>query len=393
MKILFYSPHPTLYLEASTGYGSHMRGMINGFQEEGHKVEILVMGKSPSYLVKNDSSFNLKSIAKLFIPKILWRTLKEIQQIRFDKHAAKELQFTIESFQPDLVYERSAWMSNGSVKVLSYFNIKHIVEINAPFEEEVKAFEKTSSFIGLIGKNKLRSLLQSADFVLPVTSSLQTYLIERYALSASKCAVVLNAIEKNEIQINESRIEEINKKYNLSEVTVFGFVGSIFPYHGVDRLIKGVSTLDYTNVAILIVGDGYLIPELKKLANDLGISSRVHFTGSVPKEDIYNYISAMDILTLPNTKWYCSPVKLFAYAAIGKTILAVNEPGISDVMSNEEGVLFEDNDIAFQEGLLNSITAVDELQIKARNFQQKVLEKHTWRANAQNVLQQIKSLQ
>ena len=101
----------------------------------------------------------------------------------------------------------------------------------------------------------------------------------------------------------------------------------------------------------------------------------------------------MDILTLPNTKWYCSPVKLFAYAAIGKTILAVNEPGISDVMSNEEGVLFEDNDIAFQEGLLASITAVDELQIKARNFQQKVLEKHTWRANAQNVLQQIKSLQ
>ncbi len=393
MKILFYSPHPTLYLEASTGYGSHMRGMIKGFQEEGHKVEILVMGKAPSYLVKNDSSFNLKSIAKLFIPKILWRTLKEIQQIRFDKHAAKELQFTIESFQPDLVYERSAWMSNGSVKVLSYFNIKHIVEINAPFEEEVKAFEKTSSFIGLIGKNKLRSLLQSADLVLPVTSSLQTYLIERYALSASKCAVVPNAIEKNEIQINESRIEEINKKYNLSEVTVFGFVGSIFPYHGVDRLIKGVSTLDYTDVAILIVGDGYLIPELKKLANDLGISSRVHFTGSVPKEDIYNYISAMDILTLPNTKWYCSPVKLFAYAAIGKTILAVNEPGISDVMSNEEGVLFEDNDIAFQEGLLASITAVDELQIKARNFQQKVLEKHTWRANAQNVLQQIKSLQ
>ena len=393
MKILFYSPHPTLYLEASTGYGSHMRGMIKGFQEEGHKVEILVMGKAPSYLVKNDSSFNLKSIAKLFIPKILWRTLKEIQQIRFDKHAAKELQFTIESFRPDLVYERSAWMSNGSVKVLSYFNIKHIVEINAPFEEEVKDFEKTSSFVGLIGKNKLKSLLQSADLVLPVTSSLQTYLIERYALSASKCAVVPNAIEKNEIQINESRIEEINKKYNLSEVTVFGFVGSIFPYHGVDRLIKGVSTLDYTDVAILIVGDGYLIPELKKLANDLGISSRVHFTGSVPKEDIYNYISAMDILTLPNTKWYCSPVKLFAYAAIGKTILAVHEPGISDVMSNEERVLFEDNDIAFQEGLLASITAVDELQIKARNFQQKVLEKHTWRANAQNVLQQIKSLQ
>ena len=393
MKILFYSPHPTLYLEASTGYGSHMRGMIKGFQEEGHTVEILVMGKAPSSFVTNHYSFDLKSLAKLFIPKILWRTFKEIQQIRFDKHAANELQFTIDSFHPDIVYERSAWMSNGSVDVLTNFNIKHIIEINAPFEEEVKAFEKASSFIGVIGKKKLKSLLQSADLVLPVTSSLQTYLIEHYQLSASKCAVVPNAIEKNEIQINESRVVEINKKYSLSEVTVLGFVGSIFPYHGVDRLIRGVSKLKHTDVAILIVGDGHLIPELKKLTNDLGISSRVHFAGSVPKEDIYNYFSAMDILTLPNTEWYCSPVKLFEYGALGKTILAVNEIGVSDVMSIEEGVLFENNDVAFQEALLASLKDVEELQKKALKFQQKILQKHTWRANAHKVIQQINSEQ
>lgn len=393
MKILFYSPHPTLYLEAPTGYGSHMRGMIHGFQEDGHTVDVLVMGKAQASAVKNDYSFDLKSLAKLFIPKILWRTLKEIQQIRFDKYAAKELQFAIQSIQPDIVYERSAWMSNGSVEVLSNFNIKHIVEINAPFEEEVKSFEKAHSLIASLGKNKLKNLLQSAHLVLPVTSSLQTYLIQRYKLNANNCVVIPNAIEKQEIQIKESRVAEINKKYNLSEVSVFGFVGSIFPYHGVDRLIRGVAKLNYTDISILIVGDGYLIPALKKLANELGISSRVHFTGSVPKEDIYNYISAMDILTLPNTEWYCSPVKLFEYGAFGKTILAVKEAGVSDVMSNKEGLLFENNDSAFQDALLAAITDVDALKIKARTFQQKVFEKHTWRANAQKVIQQINSAQ
>jgi glycosyltransferase involved in cell wall biosynthesis len=204
---------------------------------------------------------------------------------------------------------------------------------------------------------------------------------------------VPNAIDKQKIQINESRVASINKQFNLSEVTVLGFVGSIFPYHGVDRLIRGVSKLNYTDISILIVGDGYLIPELKKLANELGISSRVHFTSSVPKEDIYNYIAAMDILTLPNTEWYCSPVKLFEYGAFGKTILAVNEAGVSDVMSNEEGLLFENNDSAFQDALLTAITEVDELKIKAKTFQQKVFENHTWRANAQKVIQQINSAQ
>jgi glycosyltransferase involved in cell wall biosynthesis len=256
----------------------------------------------------------------------------------------------------------------------------------------VKSFEQTSSFIAAIGKKKLKHLLQSANLVLPVTSSLQAYLIQRYKLSSDKCVVVPNAIEIQEIKINPSHVAEINKKYKLSDVTVLGFVGSIFPYHGVDRLIRGVSKLKYTDIAILVVGDGYLIPELKKLANDLGISSRVHFTGSVPKEDVYNYISAMDILTLPNTEWYCSPVKLFEYAVFGKTILAVNEAGVSDVMSNDEGVLFENTDDAFQEALLTSVTAVEELEIKAKNFQQKVLEKHTWRANARRVLQQIHSV-
>jgi glycosyltransferase involved in cell wall biosynthesis len=391
MKILFYSPHPTLYLEAPTGYGSHMRGMIQGFRDDGHTVEVLVMGKAPISEALHSNPKNFKSLLKNFIPKIVWRTLKEIQQIRFDKHAANELQHVVKKFNPDIVYERSAWMSNGSVDVLSDFNMKHVVEINAPFEEEVKSFENTHSLIAFVGKNKLRHLLQSASLILPITSSLKTYLVDGYRLNADTCVVVPNAIEQHEIHIIVSRIDEIKSEFKLSEAKVIGFVGSIFPYHGVERLIRGVSKLERTDITILIVGDGYLLPELKKLANELGISSRVHFTGSVPKEEIYNYISAMDILTLPNTEWYCSPVKLFEYAALGKTILAVNEAGVSDVMSNEEGVLFENNDNAFQDALITAITDVDTLKLKARNFQQKVLEKHTWRANAQNVLQHLNS--
>ena len=129
MKILFYSPHPTLYLEAPTGYGSHMRGMIKGFREEGHTVVVLVMGKAPSTSTSSPRPSGLKGLAKKIIPKIIWRTLKEIQQIRFDKYAAQELQNAVQTFQPNLVYERSAWMSNGSVVVLSNFNIKHVVEV------------------------------------------------------------------------------------------------------------------------------------------------------------------------------------------------------------------------------------------------------------------------
>ena len=389
MKILFYSPHPTLYFDAPTGYGSHMRGMVNGFREEGHTVEILVLGNKPQSADSSTQTNSFKSTLKKLLPKILWRTLKEIQQIRFDKHAAQELQQAVQSFNPDIVYERSAWMSNGSVEVLKSFNIKHIVEINAPFEEEVEEFEKASSFIAHVGKKKLKNLLQSAELVAPITTSLEKYLIENYDVDKKKCLVVANAIDQREIQITNSRVEEIRNSFNLTTKKVIGFVGSIFPYHGVDRLINGVSILKNTDSVILIVGDGYLIPELKKLASELGISSRVHFTGSVPKEDIYNYISAMDIVTLPNTEWYCSPVKLFEYGALGKRIIAVNEAGVADIMSNEDGELFENNDNAFQEALIKAVSDFDIMEEKAKGFQQKIVKHHTWKSNAAAILLEI----
>jgi glycosyltransferase involved in cell wall biosynthesis len=326
------------------------------------------------------------------LPKILWRTLKEIQQIRFDKHAAKELRSAIQKFNPDVVYERSSWMSNGSVQVLEQFNIKHVVEINAPFEEEVKEFEKASSFLSFIGKKKLKNLLQSADFVAPITSSLQKHIVKNYGVNPAKCHVIPNAIDKLEIQITESRVDEIRKKHDLTDKIVVGFVGSIFPYHGVDRLIDAVSKLNNSDVSLLIVGDGYLIPELKEQAIILGLNSRVHFIGSVPKDDVYNYIAAMDVVTLPNTEWYCSPVKLFEYGGLGKVILSVNEAGVSDIMADTDGVLFENNEYAFQEALNFTISNLSQLKERANTFQQKILWNHTWSANARQICNQLNAL-
>ena len=392
MKILFYSPHPTLYFEAPTGYGSHMRGMVNGFREEGHTVEILVLGNKPQSTDSYTQTNFFKSILKKVLPKILWRTLKEIQQIRFDKLAARELRSAIQKFNPDVVYERSAWMSNGSVQVLKQFNLKHVVEINAPFEEEVKEFEKATSFISFIGKKKLKNLLQSAHLAAPITSSLQKHIVKNYGVNLEKCLVVPNAIDKSEIQITESRVEDIRKTFNLTDKIVLGFVGSIFPYHGVDRLIQAVSKSNNSDVELLIVGDGYLIPELKEQASLLGLNSRVHFTGSVPKEDVYNHIAAMDIVTLPNTEWYCSPVKLFEYGALGKVVLAVNEAGVSDVMTDTDGMLFKNNEGDFQEALNFTISNLSQLKEKAKAFQQKIFSNHTWSANARQILNQLNAL-
>jgi glycosyltransferase involved in cell wall biosynthesis len=57
-------------------------------------------------------------------------------------------------------------------------------------------------------------------------------------------------------------------------------VGSLVPVKNQAMLLRALARLD--NVELDIVGTGYLLPDLQRLAAELGIAERVHFLGSVP---------------------------------------------------------------------------------------------------------------
>jgi glycosyltransferase involved in cell wall biosynthesis len=390
MKILFYSPHSQLYFEASTGYGSHMRGMVEAFQEMGHEVEVLVMGEKPkSHLSEKHVPVQKKKFKK-FVPKIIWRSLKELKWMQFDSFAQKKLMQKIQSFQPDLIYERSAWMSNGSIRIIKKYGIHHVVEINAPFEEETKAFEGSGSLIHFIGKYKFKNLLKSCTAIASINSELTRVLSSRYGIEQKKFIFTPNAISKNEIQM------ALHSKHpepfaHLKDKKVFGFVGSILPYHGVDLCIRAFAKIKMKNVHLLIVGDGYLIPEYEKICKELQISNQVTFTGSIPKKEIWNYLSVMDVLLLPSTAWYCSPVKLFEYALMEKPIIAINKPGVLDIFSEKSCALFSGSEDELLKRFQEFINQPEMYKCFGTLSKEIVLERHQWTNNARAILNYFES--
>jgi glycosyltransferase involved in cell wall biosynthesis len=57
-------------------------------------------------------------------------------------------------------------------------------------------------------------------------------------------------------------------------------IANFAPWHGVDRLIKGISEYKgETNIILNIVGEGSVIPELKDLTSKLGLEDKVIFHG------------------------------------------------------------------------------------------------------------------
>ena len=42
MKILYLAVNPTYKLNNNSGYGAHIRGIIDAFEKNGHEIEILI---------------------------------------------------------------------------------------------------------------------------------------------------------------------------------------------------------------------------------------------------------------------------------------------------------------------------------------------------------------
>jgi len=387
MRILYYAPNPQLSLSAQTGYGTHMREMINSWRDLGHEVDTLIVGNntdSPEQ-AKPTKTLNLKWALKKLTPNYIWETLKDKKLINTDAELFKALDERVQSFKPDIIYERISYLQDSGVQVARKNGIRHVSEVNAPFPEERIYFSGKSAYLKR-AKSIEKLILEESDCLTVVSSALKEYLIQKSPSSAHKMHVVPNAVNENLKKLDVNRVAALKSKFNPKNKLVVGFVGSIFPYHGVDLLIKAFKS-SLKDAVLLIVGDGESIPELKKYVEANSMDENVFFTGSVPHRDVFHYIEIMDICCMMNSNWYGSPVKIFEYGLMNKAVIAPDVRPVQDVMVHgKDGFLVSNslNDICES---LKTVSSDNQLRQQiAESWNKKVLENYTWKITAQKTL-------
>ncbi len=388
MKILYYSPHPLLNLSSPAGYGTHMREMIQAFRELGHEVQPLIMGgeELPTTNGETAKKQSLKTRLKPWVPGRIWSSLKDLNLIRFDRFAASELRNQIAQFQPDLIYERAAYLQSSGVRTAKETGVHHILEMNAPYTEEHVAFNGNSFLVGQ-GEKAEAIQLQLTDRVCVVSSALETYFMKKHDLGREKFLVTPNAVDPAKLTVDAEEVKKLRDELGLKGNLVVGFVGSIFPWHGVDLLVAAFQQVGRPDARLLIVGDGETLPDIRKQVSDAGLGQHVIFTGNIPHKTVFNYLDLMDITVMATSNWYGSPVKIFEYGAMRKAIIAPDNVPVRDVMENrKDGLLVEasvDQLVEAIRTLMNHETLRKKL---AENFHQKVLQQYTWKDIARNVL-------
>ena len=118
---------------------------------------------------------------------------------------------------------------------------------------------------------------------------------------------------------------------------IYSYIGRLSPEKNLMTLMEAFRKAN-VNAKLLIVGDGPLMPTLKRYVRSRNMSSKVIFTGF--RDDIHNVINAVDILVLPSLVEGLPTVILEAYSN-GKPVIASDIPSIREVVQNRgDGILF-----------------------------------------------------
>lgn len=94
---------------------------------------------------------------------------------------------------------------------------------------------------------------------------------------------------------------------------------------------------------LVIIGDGEQKQELADLAQELGITEQVEFTGKVPFDEIPFYLKAADLFCFASTTETQGLVTMEALAA-ELPVVAVRASGTQDVVEHEQQGLLTEND-------------------------------------------------
>ena len=221
-----------------------------------------------------------------------------------------------------------------------------------------------------------------ARAVVTVSEGLKTFYIE-HGISSEKIHVIRNGIELADYVQPESK-EVARTRLGLPlDTSVALYVGMFDGWKGMDTLLSAATLLS-DNVILAVIGG----EDKEHIAEFAQQYPHVRFLGYRPARELADNLAAADVLVVPNTGKdpisvrFTSPLKLFAYMASGKPIVASDLPSIREILSEKNGFLVTpDSPTALAAGIHTALTEREEANNRAAAAKSAVT-RYTWDARA-----------
>ncbi len=398
MRIAYLTADFGIPVLGTKGASAHVRGLVKALQEEGHEVFVLASNigddESGEHFLMRQVAFGsaLTEVHDALQNEQICqgtRLAKDLRNILYGLSLEIQGRLLLEAFAPDFIYERHCLFTTAGRELARYFNIPLLLEVNAPLVLEQQKMRGLS--LPLVARTAERLVLESSDHVFVVSQALRQYMTE-LGVSGEKVSVIPNAADPD---LFGPLLEPSKIRHTLGwdDRFVIGFVGSMKPWHGVDVLLHAMRMLGGSNspFRLLLVGSGPELDNLRARSAEMGLADVVHMSGSVPHQQVPDYLRAMDVAVAPyapDADEYFSPVKLFEYMAMALPVIAARLGQVSEVIEPERtGWLFRPGDAFELAGLIGRVASERELcRTVGLAARERVMNEYTWRHNARRVI-------
>jgi glycosyltransferase involved in cell wall biosynthesis len=227
------------------------------------------------------------------------------------------------------------------------------------------------------------------DHIIACSDAAKETLTNYEKVDTRKITVIYNGTSIDKFRsYNIEQRRQIRENLKIEDKIVLSYTAHLRPEKGHKYLLEAISEIkdQYTNVVLLLMGDGVLRSDLDALTRQLNIEDKVRFLGY--RKDIPELLSAADIYV------HTSVVEGFGIAiieamAIGLPVVATNVGGIPEIITNgENGILVPpENPQALAKAIVDLIEHPEKRKILVEKGKQHVKANFTYQIMVKEYMQ------
>lgn len=296
-------------------------------------------------------------------------------------------------WRPDVLHAHSpALCGLAAVKAGRRLGIPVVYEIRAFWEDAAvgNGTGREGSARYWLTRVLENDVVSGADGVVTICQGLRGDLVAR-GFPPEKITVMPNGVDLEMFGQPLERDAALAAELGLGDGPVIGFLGSFYPYEGLDDLIAAMPRIAgaVPDARLLMVGGGPAEAALRAQAEASPVADAIHFVGRVPHDQVDRYYALVDVVCYPRKAMrltdLVTPLKPLEAMAQGKLVAASDVGGHRELIQNGvTGTLFPADDPAgladAMAGVLGDRAGWPARRERARAF---VRARHDWAINVQ----------